>query len=464
MTPSDTSRPAPPAVAAFLRGLRSRASLLARVQAGTDAPARQHLAAVERVFAADAGLWPLAEWPGQYWRLVLSMPSLRRPEATAIGSPLPGVARLPAQQRAAVLLLVVAGLDKAAAAEALGIPEDTCEQAIRASLPLDALGQPDVDVWRAWRSAAERVLADAETLAEAAHAPVPAATDAVTPAAPHASRRLLRGLWFGLAACAVALVASLFLHPKGRAALERLRDPIKHEALRPASAPKARFDVRDVALHPDRERLSAPSEAGYADDMAMLAWLADASSDVRAADAVRLPLAPVPVPGPVPGPAIAPDAAARAGALARRVRQWDALPSPIRGARRAHWQAWRALDARERAQLRAIAPRWQSMSADARLPLQQRFDAQSPDARAGWWLGPRMGRDWPRLTALFAYVDAGERTALLRLLRESSAGEIDALERLAQGTPPEARAGLRRELLVVPRAQRAAWLQARTLR
>ena len=450
--------PTPTAVAAFLRGLHARAWLLARVQAGADVPARQALAAVERVFAGDAGLWPLAEWQGQYWRLLLSTPSLRRPEAMGIGSPLPGVARLPAQQRAAVLLLVVAGLDEAAAAEALGIPEATCEQAIRASLPLDALGRPDVDVWRAWRSAAERALADADALAEAARTPVAAATEVVPPAAPLASRRVQRWLWFGIAACALALGASLFLHPRGRAALERLRDPIKREALRPALAPKAHFDVRDVALHPDRECLSAPREAGYADDLAMLAWLADASSDVHAADAVRLPLALVPV------PAIAPDAAANAGALARRMRQWDVLPPPIRGARRAHWQAWRALNARERVQLRAIAQRFQPMSADARVALQERFAAQSPDARAGWRLGPRMGRDWPRVAALFAYVDEGERTALLRLLREAGAEEIDALERLAQGTPPEARTGLRGELLLVPRAQRAAWLRARTLR
>ena len=38
------------------------------------------------------------------------------------------------------------------------------------------------------------------------------------------------------------------------------------------------------------------------------------------------------------------------------------------------------------------------------------------------------------------------------------------LARLAQGTPPEARAALRRELLAQPGAQRGAWLQARLQR
>ncbi len=459
MTPSESPVPAPPAVAAFLRGVRPRAWLLARVQAGSDPPARHALAVVERVFTADAGMWPLAEWPGQYWRLLLATPSLRQPGEGGLGSPLPGIGRLPAQQRAAVLLLVVAGLDEAAAASALGVPIEACQQAVRASLPPDALGKPDVDVWRAWRAAAERALADAQTAARASYAPPLAPTpNVVATGDAHASPRLLRWLWLGLALCALGLGASLFLHPKGRAVLERMRAPIKLDALAAASPPMSRFDARDPALHPDRDVLAAPREAGYANDLAMLAWLAEASSDLRAADAVRLPVATMGM------PAARTDAATEAAALARRMRQWNAFPPTERGSRRAHWQAWQDLAAGERVQLRAIAQRFHPMSTDARQMLQLRFDAQPPDARAGWWLGPRLGREWPRVAALFAYVEAGERTALLQLLREASAEEIDALERLAQGTPPEARAALRRDLLAVPRSQRAAWLKARTLR
>lgn len=458
MTPSEPTRPAPPAVAAFLRGVRARAWLLARVQAGADAPARQAMAVVERVFTADAGLWPLAEWPGQYWRLLLATPSLRQPGEAGLGSPLPGISRLPAQQRAAVLLLVVACLDEAAAATALGVPVEACQRAIRDSLPPDALGKPDVDVWRAWRAAAERALAAESTARATPASDLPPTPAAAAPVDRDASPRLLRGLWLGLALCAAGLGASLFLHPKGRAVLERMRAPIKLDALGPASAPLARFDARDPALHPDRERLAAPREAGYADDLPMLAWLADASADLRAADAVRLPLAPTGM------QAARIDATAEAAALARRMRQWDALPLTERGARREHWQAWRSLDAGERVELRAIARRFEPLAPDARRVLRDRFDAQSPDARAGWSLGPRLGREWPRVAVLFAFVEAGERGALLQLLREASADEIDALERLAQGTPPEARAELRRDLLAVPRSQRAAWLKARTLR
>ncbi len=102
MTPS-AAPPSPAAVAAFLRGLDKRARLFASVQAGDAASGERALAAVARVFAAEAGQWPLAQWPQQYWRLLLATPSLRQALDVA-QSPLPGVARLPPEQRAGVLL------------------------------------------------------------------------------------------------------------------------------------------------------------------------------------------------------------------------------------------------------------------------------------------------------------------------------------------------------------------------
>ena len=82
----------------------------------------------------------------------------------------------------------------------------------------------------------------------------------------------------------------------------------------------------------------------------------------------------------------------------------------------------------------------------------------------GWWLGPRLGRDWPRVAALFGYVEAAERGPLLDFLRTAGAEDIDACARLAQTTPPEQRAALRAQLLAQPAAQRGAWLQARLQR
>ena len=469
MTPAAPEPPSPAAVTAFLRGFERRARLFATVQAG-DALAAQHaLAVVARVFTGEAGQWPIAEWPGQYWRLLLSAPSLRKPPIEVPTPQLPGIGRLPVETRAAVLLHLVAALDDADAAAALGIDIHAYQARIRDALPRDALGQPDVDVWRAWRAAAERELA---RVAEAASTPVgtepPGAaldvrsastfrgkldSDPTSADARHHVR--MRWLWAAVALCLVAMVASFFLHPRGREVLDQWRAPIKREPLDAAAPPKARFDATDLALHPDRDLLAAPGELAFARQLPLLAWLDVASADVRASDVVRLPvmLAPAPANAPIPADADA--------LLARRARQWDALPARARGAQRGAWQAWRDLPAAERVRLRAIAVRWQLLDGEERVALRARFDALPADARHGWWLGPELGRHWPRVSPLFAFAPEAQRVALLDLLRAAETEDIDALERLAQITPPEERDALRLDLLRVPAAERRTWMLAK---
>ena len=460
-TPAAPDAPSPAAVIAFLRGFERRARLFATVQAG-DAVAAQHaLAVVARVFTGEAGQWPIAEWPRQYWRLLLAAPSLRKPPVQVPAPQLPGIGRLQVETRAAVLLHLVAGLDDAEAAAALGIGTDAYQARIRDALPLDALGQPDVDVWRAWRAAVERELARAPEPAAPPAAPTAPVSSAIpaapAPAIPDADTRhqlRLRWLWVGVAMCVLAMVATFFLHPRGREVLDHWRAEIKREPLDAAAPPKARFDAADIALHPDRDLLAAPRELALARQLPLLAWLDFASADVRAADAVRLPV--------LLGPAQA-DASLTEDdvVMMRRVPRWDALPSRVRGSQRGAWQAWRALPAAECLRLRTVAARWQLLAGEDRLALRARFDALSADARHGWWLGPGMGRHWPRVAPLFAFAPEGQRDTLLALLRAADTEDIDALERLAQITPPEERDALRLDLLQVPAAQRRAWMLAK---
>lgn len=450
----------PAAVAAFLRGLDRRARLFARVQAGHPAGAEQALAVVARVFGGEAGQSPIAQWPSQYWRLLLAAPSLRKPAAADAATPLPGIARLPADARAAVLLHLVAGLDDADAAAALGIELTAYQDRIRDALPRDALGQPDVDVWRAWRAAAERELARMPEPAAPAPTGVAAPPAASTAPAPVAigqelrHRRRMRWLWLGVAACLLAMLATFFMHPRGRELFDAWRNHVKREALPPADAPKARFDAADPALHPDRDLLASPHEAALSRELPLLAWLAVASADPRAADAVALPL-DTGVAASATASADAPDA------LAQRTRAWDALPARVRGQRRGAWQAWRALAPAERIALRTVARRLRQLPPEQQAQLRARLAAQLPDARQGWWLGPRLGATWPRVAALFAFVPESERQPALRLLRASDHEDIDALERLAQVTPPEDREAVRTALLGVPAAQRRAWVLER---
>ncbi len=476
MTAPSAPVSSPPAIAAFVRGVGQRARLLATVQAGASKPAEQALAAVARVFATEAGQWPIAQWPQQYWRLLLATPHLRHPGPSEPGVPLPGIARLPPVQRAAFLLQLVAELDDATAATALGTSVGTYQDAIRDGLPRDALGQPDLDVWRAWRSAVQRAFATAEpapatlvagartepvarpadsTPAKNRPAKMTLADDANPEAGPH---RHVHWLWLGVVICVLAFATTFFLHPAGRAVIERWTATIQVEPLPAADAPKARFDAGDAALYPDHALLAAPEEAAHASQLALLSWLAVNSEDPRAADVVRLPviLAPVVRAGM--------DPAREAAGLAARQRQWDALPARVRGLRRGQWQAWRALTALERIQLRRLEQRWRALDPQEQQILRERFLAQPSDARNGWWLGPALGRDWPRIHALFALVDAAERDALLQLLRQTDTEGWDVLARLAQITPPEARAQLRTELLAQAPSQRGAWLRAQLAR
>ena len=201
-----------------------------------------------------------------------------------------------------------------------------------------------------------------------------------------------------------------FLHPRGRDVLDQWRAEIKREPLDAAAEPKARFDAADIALHPDRDLLAAPGELAFARQLPLLAWLDVAGADVRASDAVRLPVTLAPVQANTAMPAGA-DAS-----LVRRARQWDALPARARGAQRGAWQAWRDLPPAERVRLRAIAARWQLLAGEERVALRARFDALPADARHGWWLGPELGRHWPRVAPLFAFAPEAQRVALLDLL------------------------------------------------
>lgn len=452
MTESHPSPPPSAAVAAFLRGLDRRARLLALVQSGDAQAAPRALDAAARVFASEAGQWPIAQWPRQYWRLLLSTPSMRQTGAVTAG-PLPGIARLPAQVRAALLLHLVAALDEADAAAALGIEVDAYQLRIRDALPRDALGQPDLDVWRAWRAAAQRALDALPETAAAAPAPAPstAQPDQGADAARH--RRRMRWLWLGVAACAFALLASFFLHQRGGELLDSWRNHVQVEPLPPAVAPKARFDPADPALHPDRALLAEPGTLQLARQLPLLAWLA-----TEAADA----LPPPPLAPAFPDTASAAAVDPLAGSdLSERIRAWDRLSPSQRAQQRGALEEWQALPAEEQALLGRLAARFAALPSAEQLALRERYASLSFDAHRGWHLGPRLGRDWPRIGALFAYVEPGEREALLRLLRAASAEELDTLARLAQITPPEARAALRRELLAQAPAQRAAWLQAR---
>lgn len=143
----------------------------------------------------------------------------------------------------------------------------------------------------------------------------------------------------------------------------------------------------------------------------------------------------------------------------QRLAAWNALPLGEREERRARYQAWLQLEAGERDSLRALAAQVDAFPPERKQALRAQFDALDDVQRRGWRLGPVLGRDYPSLHPLLAYVSASQRLPLLAKLRSMDAQQRADLAVLAQRTPPQDRQALRSELLSVPPAQVAAWLQ-----
>lgn len=152
---------------------------------------------------------------------------------------------------------------------------------------------------------------------------------------------------------------------------------------------------------------------------------------------------------------------AERAALRERAQRWDALSLGERRARRDAWRAWNAMADVERARLRHAASLYAELPEDRRQALDAAFAELDAHERAGWLLGPDLGADWPGLHGLFALVPEAQRDALEAALRAMDERQRADLAVLAQRTPPEDRAELRRELLSTAPENRAAWLRQR---
>lgn len=219
------SAASPPALSAFLKGVERRADVLAGLQCGDLDQADRALAATFRVFQGRAGEWPMAAWPNRFWALLAATPALREPaRAPYWPSGLETLAPLAADDRLALLLRIVVGLDETAAAEVLGVAASDYRHALARACPRDADGHPDALAWRQLAEAAQRQLREVSherlvrlaalrdaaggTAAEAGGRPAPVRKPVVAAksrrAAPKAGGR--RGLlWICVIALAVLL-------------------------------------------------------------------------------------------------------------------------------------------------------------------------------------------------------------------------------------------------------------------
>ena len=149
---------------------------------------------------------------------------------------------------------------------------------------------------------------------------------------------------------------------------------------------------------------------------------------------------------------------AQRAAFVQRLTAWDALPHAQREDRRARYLAWQALLPDERARLQVVANEVAALPAERQQALRQEFAALEASQRAGWRLGMALGKDYPGLYPLLAYVPDGQRLPLLAALQAMTPEQRVDLAVLAQRTPPQQRQALREELLATPATGYAAWL------
>ena len=240
-----------------------------------------------RAFRLPAAKIPFADWPRQFWTLLLATPELReQPRAPSWGSgfgPLAGVGRGP---RAALLLRLVAGLPEAEAAAVLGVARPTYRLALQRALPRGQDGQPDTQGWRMLGEATRHAVRElsAERMAQLARMREAAAQGRRLdpPAAPPRERdQAAPASWRTPAMIATAAATALafgasFLPVFDNQADQAPSSRIEVAPLPPGDAPESTFDDRAALLtHPDFDMLADPSaDEAAARDPGFHAWLA----------------------------------------------------------------------------------------------------------------------------------------------------------------------------------------------
>ena len=299
---SAAGRSAPPALAAFLRGVERRGAVLAELQCGDAATGDAALAATMRQFRAEAGRLPMDQWPGRFWTLLLAQPGLREHPPLAMElDETDCLARLGGGPRAALLLRLAAGLEPAEAAAVLDIAEPTYRLAVQRALPRHADGRADP---QAWQRLGDQVRRRTKTLPpprlvrlgrnrEAALAGTAGPGETGRQAGAVDTRRppgWLQGwlpavLWALLGLCALAFAATFWPGTARWLDGSSRGTPGQHEL--PAEAPASRYGAEaGLVTHRDFALLADPEGLAESEQIAFNSWLADHFSS-EAADESR---------------------------------------------------------------------------------------------------------------------------------------------------------------------------------
>ncbi|MGQ4660463.1 hypothetical protein [Lysobacter sp. F6437] len=289
---------APPALAAFLRGVERRGAVLAELQCGDVATGDAALAATMRQFRAEAGRLPMDQWPRRFWTLLLAQPGLRdHPPLAMELDATDCLATLGDGPRAALLLRLAAGLEPAAAAAVLGVAEPTYQLALRRALPRHADGRADP---QAWQRLGDQVRRRIKTLPpprlvrlgrnrEAALAGTAGSGEVGAPARAVDRRPSLAWLpvvlWTLLGLCVLGFAATFW--PGAARWLDGSARGRPGQHGLPAEAPASRYGAEaGLVTHRDFALLADPEGLAESEQLAFNSWLIDHFSS-EAADESR---------------------------------------------------------------------------------------------------------------------------------------------------------------------------------
>lgn len=476
------------ALITFLHGIEPRAWVFVLSQCGDSHVGQAALESGLRDFIARSRSLRLAQWPLQFWASLLRQPQMLadpvRQDELATFSPGP---------RAALLLRLIAGLDFSHAAEVLGVTPEAYEIALRNALDNRHMDDARMQALRESLHAQihqmpeprKRELARIRAAAMTAVLEDPGANH--EPAQPRSGSTAppRAWLWAGLAALLLVLVAS-FVWPGASRLRPGQREALPAEPVGPAPALSDSLAV----LHPDYLLLAHPDVEQLAARVALLSWIAAASSTqpTASAEPAPLPLAWQDLGSEerrlldgASGAWASLDAAARE-ALVEQARDWQSRPAPSREQLRLRLQQWDQLDARDRAPRRSRFASWHELSVadqgrvraaaahlDALPQAQQQeltlqFGALPADAQRLWALGPDLGQQLAPIAALFAFLPEDERSALLAALRQLDAQARADLALLAPRLDEKQRQALRKQLLAAEPARRPALIRQRLAR
>lgn len=280
---------APAALTAFLRGVERRGAVFAQLQVGDAQTGDRALVAAMRAFRLPAARIPVADWPRQFWTLLLATHELREtPESPEWGSGFGFLAQLGRGPRAALLLRLVAGLAETDAAAVLGVARPTYRVALQRALPHTDDGRPDAEAWRMLGEASQHAVRDVSVermghLAWMREAVIHGRRlDPPKRVVPTADRdveashaRWRRPSMLAVAAATLLAFLATFLLPLDDPAPEFGPSGVHISALPPAAAPEATFDAQTALLtHPDFELLAEDGVEPAARAPAFYAWLA----------------------------------------------------------------------------------------------------------------------------------------------------------------------------------------------